>query len=66
MKCEFLLFDFCFYFFLSFSSFLCIKCVTNFNDLKSIQIKENECFDERCYTNLTDVYNSPLVECSYL
>lgn len=31
-----------------------------------IEVLPSECFDETCYHNLTDVWNSPLVECSLL
>jgi hypothetical protein len=31
-----------------------------------IRIPPSDCYDEKCYANLTDVYNSPLVECSFL
>lgn len=34
--------------------------------LSNIEIKETDCYDENCYTTISDVYNSPLVECSYL
>jgi hypothetical protein len=34
--------------------------------LSSIEVKETSCYDEKCYNSINDVYNSPLVECSYL
>jgi hypothetical protein len=31
-----------------------------------IEIADSNCFNETCYSNMTDIYNSPLVECALL
>ena len=31
-----------------------------------IYVMPSDCYNESCYKNITDVYNSPLVECEYL
>lgn len=33
---------------------------------KPIEVRESTCFNETCYNNLSDIDNSPLVNCSYL
>ena len=31
-----------------------------------IEIADSNCFNETCYSNMSDIYNSPLVECALL
>lgn len=40
--------------------------ISAFEKFEFIPVSDSECYNEKCFTNLTDVYNSPLVECSYL
>ena len=51
---------------LAVSSTAAIASSSNRRAARYIRIAPSDCYDEKCYANLSDVYNSPLVECSYL